>query len=424
MKFSLKTLLWGFLLLSLSLFGYFMMFPEPVTVETALVTEGPLRVTVQEDGKTRIREKYIVSAPVSGQLQRIKLKPGDRCEHGTLLAVILPRNPAILDARAQAEATARVQAAEAALQRAESSADQAEISHALARSKYDRAERLLPKRAISQDEYDIARNEQMVSAQAIKTAKFDVQIAAFEVELARAALKQFSNRNEESTSDANESESAGEEGVNEPFEIYAPTSGRVLRVMQESSAVVTVGTSLLELGEPQNLEVEIDVLSTDAVRIKLGAELTIEHWGGDSPLRGNVRVIEPGAFTKISSLGVEEQRVNIIADFDESPHRLKALGDAYRVEARITVDELDNALLIPNSALFRHQRQWHVMAVLQGKATLQRVEVGLQSESHSEVLSGLQQGDFVIVYPSDDLVPGTAVRTTSQGTQATSIDES
>lgn len=396
MRFSLKTLIWGTLVVALVLVGVFATLPKPTEVEFATAALGPLLVTVQEDGKTRIREKYTVSAPVSGRLSRIELDAGDYCNEETLLAVILPSDPTILDVRERAEANARVQAAEAALQRAESNAAQALINHDLNTTKYNRATALLPSKAISQDDFDIAKSEYLATAQFIKTAKFDAEIARFELEMARAGVNQFS-------------EAQLERSV-EPFDIFAPISGRVLRVFEESSTVVAVGEPLIELGDPRNLEIEIDVLSTDAVRIKPGAELLIEHWGGESPLKGNVRVIEPGAFTKISSLGVEEQRVNIIADFNEPPERIASLGDGYRVEAHITVAELDKALLIPNSALFRHQREWHVFAVVNGKAVLQQVTIGLQNDADTQIVQGLQPGEKVIVYPSDDLSPGSSVR--------------
>ncbi|QDV70257.1 Macrolide export protein MacA [Rosistilla carotiformis] len=396
MKFSLKTFIWLTMFVALALASAFTLIPKPVAVEFATATIVPLRVTVQEDGKTRIREKYIVSAPVSGRISRIELDAGDHCDEKTLLAVILPSDPAILDSRARAEANARVLASEAALQRANSSAEQARINHELSESKLERAETLLASRAISQEQYDVVRAESLAAAQAIKTASFDTEIARFELEMAEAAVDQFSDKQKESSA--------------EPFEIYAPISGRVLRVFEESSTVVAVGTPLLELGDPSNLEIEIDVLSTDAVRIKPGAELMVEHWGGDTPLSGNVRVIEPGAFTKISSLGVEEQRVNIIADFNEPAERIASLGDGYRIEARITVKELSKALQIPNSALFRHQRKWHVLSIVDGKANLQPVQIGLQSESETEITDGLSAGDRVIVYPSDAIRPGTAVK--------------
>ncbi|WP_372720409.1 efflux RND transporter periplasmic adaptor subunit [Novipirellula sp.] len=396
MKFSLKTLLWGIMIVAAIMASIFAMFPKPIEVESATAVIGTLQVTVQEDGKTRIREKYIVSAPVMGRVSRIELDAGDHCSEETLLAVILPSVPAFLDARAQAEATARVQAARAALQRAESASEQAVINNELAITRFERAQRLRPSNAISQSEYDIAKTEQLATTQAIKTARFDVEIANFELAMAEAAVEQFADTHNDTSV--------------VPFEIMSPITGRVLRVIQQSSAVVAVGTPLIELGDPRNLEIEIDVLSTDAVRIKPGAKLTIEHWGGESPLNGYVRVIEPGAFTKISSLGVEEQRVNVIADFDEPPDRIASLGDGYRVETRIVVNELSDVLLIPNSALFRHQRKWHVLTMVEGKANLQPVAIGLQNESQTQIIEGLNVNDEVIVYPSDTLTPGTAVR--------------
>ncbi len=399
MKFSLKSLIWGTLLVAVGIVVTFAMFPKPTEVESAKASLGPLRVTVQEDGKTRIREKYVVSAPVAGRVSRIELKPGDHCHERTLLAVILPSDPAILDARARAEAEARVQAAEAAKLRAASNAEQAQITYDLNLSKLERAELLLPTNAISRDEYDVLKAQKLASALAIKTASFDSEIAQYELEMSQAAVKQFSQ--------------SDDEALAAPFELFAPIAGKVLRVFEESSTVISVGEPLLELGDPQNLEIEIDVLSTDAVRIQPGAQLTIEHWGGDTPLSGSVRVIEPAAFTKISSLGVEEQRVNIIADIVEPPDRIAALGDGYRIEARITVNQLDQALLIPNSALFRHQRQWHVLTIVDGRAQLQRVSIGLQNETHTQITEGLQAEQRVIVYPSDTLQPGSTVKPTN-----------
>ncbi len=396
MRFSLKRLVWGAVLVAAACVASFALFPKPIEVESESAAYGPLRVVVQEDGKTRIREKYIVSAPVAGRLARIELKPGDRCYAQTLLTVILPSPPAILDARARAQAEARVHAAEAAKLRAASSQEQAKISHQLNQTKLLRAESLLSSNAIARDEYDVLKAQTLASAQAVMTANFDVEIAQYELETTQAATEQFSQLEDEAMA--------------APFEIYAPVEGQILRVFQESSTVVSVGEPLLELGDPRNLEIEIDVLSSDAVRIQPGAELTIEHWGGSGPLTGSVRVIEPAAFTKISSLGVEEQRVNIIADITEPPDRSAALGDGYRVEARITVNQLDQALLIPNSALFRHQREWHVLAIVDSRAQLRRVSIGLQNETHTQILQGLHEGDQVIVYPSDTLKPGSAVQ--------------
>ena len=396
MKFSIRTFIWLVVILAILIAGVMAMLPQPVDVELATAVEAPLRVSVQEDGKTRIREKYIVSTPVSGRLTRIDLQPGDDVVYQqTLLAVILPSEPEMLDARDEAQAKARVQSAEAAVKRADSGTSQAAINFDLAKSKFDRAKKLSPQKVISENEFDTAEAEFLASELAIQAAKFDSEIARFELEMARAAAQQF--------------EPDEVRGGVKPFEIFSPIEGKVLRVFQESSTVVTSGTPLIELGDPGNLEIEIDVLSTDAVRIKPGADLTIDHWGGEQALQGKVRVIEPAAFTKISSLGVEEQRVNIIADFDEPKERLASLGDGYRVEAKITVAEAARVLQVPNSSLFRYQRKWHVFMVQDNRAVLVPVEIGLQNDSHTQILSGLDPGSQVIVYPNDKIESGTGV---------------
>lgn len=397
MKLSIKTLIWSLIILAIIVTSVFALIPRPVDVEFAVVSEGPLKVTVQEDGKTRIREKYVVSAPVSGRLSRIEWHSGDEVVgNNSLLAIILPASPRILDARELAQARAQLQVADATLQRSQTAVEQARINLELHEKSFRRAEELLPNNSVSKSDYDIARTEYLASIQAVKTAEFDSEIAQFELEMAQAAVSQF--------------EDIDSDSAVRPFEIHAPISGKVLRVFQESSNIVAVGTALLELGDPRNLEIEIDVLSTDAVRILPGSELTLEFWGGESELKGHVRVVEPAAFTKISSLGVEEQRVNIIADFDEEPYRTASLGDGYRVEARITVKQLPAALLIPNSALFRHQRQWQVMKIVDSVAVMQQVTIGLQNESHSQIVEGLTGGEQVIVYPSDEITSGTVVR--------------
>lgn len=395
MKFSIQTLIWSIVLIALVIVGFLAFRPTPVEVETARVTQGELQITIQEDGKTRIREKYIVSTPVAGRLSRIELKPGDLvADDGQRIAVILPGQPAMLDARAKAQAEARVEQANASVKRAAAAAEQVRVDFELARIKFERAENMITSKAISTDEYDIARSQFFSLKQNLRTVEFDQEIAKYELETAQAALMQFSD-------DAKIS--------SKPFEVFAPDYGRVLRVFQESATVVNVGTPLVELGDPQNLEMEIDVLSTDAVRIRPGSKLLVQHWGGDHPLQGTVRVVEPAAFTKVSSLGVEEQRVNIIADFDEPKERLETLGDGFRVETEIIVDHLNNVLQVPNSSLFRHQREWHVFSVEDGLAVLKPVSIGAQNETHTQILNGLSKDDEVILYPSDSIKAQTKV---------------
>lgn len=389
MKFSIQSLIWMFVLIAAIIVGIMAFRTKPIDVETAQVVQADLVITVQEDGKTRIREKYIVSTPVAGRLSRIELDPGDEVlDENQLIAVIMAAEPAMLDARAGAQAEARVEQAQATVKRAAAAADQVQVDYELAATKYQRAKRLHESKSISREEYDIARAEHLSLQQSLRTTAFDQEIAQYELEMAKAAMLQFS---------------ADADVAGRPFEVFAPVRGKVLRVFQESATVVNVGTPLVELGDPRNLEVEIDVLSADAVRIHPGSKLTVNHWGGQQPLRGTVRVVEPAAFTKISSLGVEEQRVNIIADFDEPSERLAALGDGYRVEADITVKELPNVLQIPNSSLFRHQRKWHVFVVVDDTAVMKPVIIGAQNEMATEVVSGLQVGQAVILYPSDSI---------------------
>lgn len=396
MKFSIQTLIWSLVGLGVVVAGVMAFIPEPIEVETATAEIGDLRISVKEDGKTRIREKYVVSSPVAGRLSRIELDPGDEvCCDGSLIAVILPADPTMLDARSRAQAEARVEQAKSALKRSGTHSKQVQVRFELSQKKYDQARQLIGSNSISQQAYDVARTEYLADSEAIRTAKFDAEIAQFELKMAEAALLQFTE---------------GADSNVKPFEVTSPIAGKVLKVFQESATVVAVGTPLIEIGDPQNLEIEIDVLSTDAVQIQPYANVTIDHWGGDSPLEGNVLTVEPAAFTKVSSLGVEEQRVNVIAEFNETPERIAALGDGYRVEAQITIKELEKVLLIPNSALFRNQREWHVFTLNHGTAHMQQVEIGPQNDSHTQILSGLDPGDEVVIYPSDQVRDGTKVR--------------
>ena len=316
--------------------------PKPVPVDLATVERGPLRVTVDEDGKTRIRERYIVSAPLSGRLQRITLHPGDAVEAGkTVVATIEPADPLLLDVRARTEAASRVKAAEATLKRTTPMLESALAELQLAQSELQRIQRLAEIKAATKKELDDAILIERVRTQEHKAASFAQDIAQYELEMARAALIR-----------TQPPKSGQENGWR--FEIPAPCDGQVLRVFHEDSAVVSTATPLLEIGDPTDLEMEIDVLSSDAVAIKPGADVWIEHWGGPQPLRGYVRLVEPAAFTKVSALGVEEQRVNVIADFADPPENRVALGDRYRVEARIVTWEHPDVLKVPTAALFRH----------------------------------------------------------------------
>lgn len=379
------------------------MLPAAVLVDLTVVGRGPLEVTVEDDGQTRIRERYVVSSPLAGRLLRIELRAGDPVEAGkTLLAVVEPGDPALLDARALAEAEARLRAAEAASKQAEPNLEQARAALDFARSEHRRLKRLHEQRQVALSELERAELEERTQLEAYRAAEYAVQIARFEADLARAALVR--TRPESSTSA-------------EPWrmEIHSPIDGRVLRVLQESALVVSAGTPLVELGDPSDLEVVVDVLSSDAVRIRPGDPVRLEHWGGENPLAARVRLVEPSGFTKISALGVEEQRVNVIIDFDGPLDQRAALGDGYRVEARVVIWQGDDVLQVPTSALFRYRGDWAVFVVERGRAVRRVVRLGQRSTWAAEVLEGLSAGEAVIIHPSDKVDPGVRVRPRDDG---------
>ncbi len=385
--------------------------PQPLAVELATVSRGPLRVTVDEDGKTRIRERYVVSTPLAGRLLRIDPEPGDPVLSGTtLLATIEPKDPEILDARELAQAEAKVQAAEAKWEAARKLTERVEADAGKARAEWDYAEtelarirKLAANSTISDQELDEAELLYRTSAQTLRSAtlaqevaKFESNVAKFELEMAKAALAR------------------ARPGENNPaddrrFEIHSPITGQVLRVLQESETVVQAGASLLELGDPTDLEVEVDVLSADAVKISPGTKAFLEQWGGERPLQATVRLVEPAAFTKISALGVEEQRVNVILDLDEPIEQRPSLGDAYRVEARIVIWEDDDVLQVPTGALFRQRDDWAVFIAEEGKAVLRTVEIGHRNSLAAEITAGLEQGDQVVMHPSDQVTDGVEI---------------
>jgi HlyD family secretion protein len=383
MKFSKRKL--GLAAAGLVLAGalVYLFWPAPVDVDVAPVVRGALLVTVDREGKTRVRERYVVSAPLAGRLRRIELHPGDTVKEGeTVLAVIEPVDPSLLDARARAEAEAKESAAKEARSLAEANLSQA-------RSELERARRLIGGAGISQEEYDRAEHRE-------RAARFALKIAEFELAQARAALLHIRPR------------SPGEADAGW-LSIRSPITGCVLEVFQENSRVVAAGMDLLRIGDTGDLECVIDVLSTDAVKVRPGARTFLEHWGGGGPLLGRVRRVEPGGFTKVSALGVEEQRVNVLIDFAEPRERWETLGDAYRVEARIVVWEGADVLKVPAGALFRHGEGWAVFRVVNGKARLSPVGIGHGNGVETEVLEGLDENDRVIVHPSDRVRDGVAV---------------
>lgn len=362
--------------------------PQAIPVEVGRVARNNLRITVEEDGKTRIKDRYVVSAPLSGRLRRITLKPGDKVEQGkTLLAVIDAQDPSLLDPRELAQTEARVRAAESTLQKAQANFDmvQAEVEHAEA--DHNRKIELFERKAGTKDDIDESLMRLRTRQQLLKSSNFAVEVAKYELDSANAAL--IHSRPSDKTNPEWQ------------FEVFSPINGTVFRVIQESAAVVQPGTQLIEVGDQSNLEIVVDVLSQDGVKVTPGNRMILEQWGGERPLESRVRLIEPSAFLKISALGVEEQRVNVVADFVDPPETWKSLGDGFRVEAKIVIWEQENILTVPTSALFRVGTDWSVYRFLNGEAVLTKVKIGKGNALLTQISEGLTEGERVIIYPSD-----------------------
>ena len=374
--------------------------PPPVPVETARVATGPLRATVSEEGKTRIRQRYVVSAPVSGQLRRIAFKPGADVEAGvTVVAVIDPLPASPLDERNRALAEARHASSRVLLEKSRT-------SHDLARSELRRIEQMYDAGTVSPQDLESAKMRETAAARDVAAAEGAVRAA--EAELQINATAPAATPSEESGSRPPGNAPQAPLAV----EVKANATGKVLHVFQESARVVLQGTPLLEIGDPADLEVVVEMLSRDGAALTPGAPVALEQWGGPVPLEGRVRLVEPAAFTKISALGVEEQRVYVVVDITTPLEERRSLGDNFRVEARVITWESQNARKIPSSGLFRQGRSWAAYVVRDGKATLVPVKAGRSSGAETQVVEGLNEGDEVILYPGDRIKAGQRVKPT------------
>lgn len=373
--------------------------PRAIPVETARAARGELRVTIDEEGQTRVRNRYVVSSPVGGQLRRVDLKPGAAVRAGeTVLAELETAGTDLLDASALEQARARIGAAKGNRSAAQARKFAAEASQKLAEAELARQRALAGKKLISAQELETAEMRAVTAAQEARAAAFAAQVAVFELEQAEATLRRGLPADEATRGEAPR------------VVVRAPVDGVVLRVFQESARLVPGGTPLLEVGDPADLEVRVEVLSRDGVAARPGAPVLLERWGGEGVLNARVRLVEPAAFTKVSALGVEEQRVNLIADFTDAPERRAGLGDAYRVEARIVVWDAADVLKAPAGALFQRDGGWKVFVVEGGRARLRAVEAGRSNGVETQVLGGLEPGERVIVYPGDRVADGVRVR--------------
>lgn len=369
------------------------LWPRTVPVDIGAVTRGELVVTVDDEGMTRVRDRFVVSSPVGGRVLRIELEPGDAVKRGQVVARVRAEAAPLLDERSRAEAQAAVERARAALGRAQAEEQRARATLAQLQRELARVRELAKDRVVSSQELETREADVRVSDATLNAAGFAVRAATSELQGALARLTPTNTNT-----------------VGRVVSVTAPVDGVVLKRMRESESIVPPGDPLLEIGDPAQLEIVSDLLSTDAVRVKPSARTIVEQWGGDKTLDARVRRVEPAGFTKISALGVEEQRVNVILDFVDPSTAWASLGDAYRVEVRIVIWEASNVLKVPTSALFRERDRWAVYRFDAGRAQRTVVELGHQAAQEAEVKSGLSDGARVILHPGDTITDGARVK--------------
>ncbi|VAV91921.1 hypothetical protein MNBD_ALPHA02-378 [hydrothermal vent metagenome] len=385
----------GVFLLALLVYAFI---PEAEKVDLAQVRRGDVLITLDGEGKTRIRDIYVVSAPIEGRVMRIESEPGDVVKAGeTIIANMIPADPRFLDKRSETQARADVQGAEAAKGLAASKVDRARAELEFALAEYKRAKELFKNGNVSISRLEQNELQVKMRKAEVKTALADLRVMESRLAAAKAQLVQ-----------------PGSEGNNDVDRcqvcVHAPVDGKLLRIFHKSEGVIPMGTALAEIGNPENLEIVIEMLSRDAVKVRPGDLALVKRWGGDMDIQARVRLVEPSGYTKISALGVEEQRVNIILDFIDPIEKWRALGNAFRVEASIVVDKAENVLYVPVSALFRQNEQWSVFVARDGRAVLQAVDVGRRNDHEAEILKGLKVNEQVIIHPGNDVSDGSRIR--------------
>lgn len=375
--------------------------PKPMMVDMGEVGRWTMRLTIDEEGRTRVRDAYIVSTPVAGQLQRVSVQPGDPVVQGvTIVAHMHPTNPAALDVRTREQALAAVTATQAALRVARADLNAAMANHDLAQSEFARTEQLVERGISSAAALERARQSARVTQANVDTAEAAISMREAEITNAQAQLIGFD--------DPRLAAAIG--GNSEDIPLYAPADGRILRVIQQSETSMPAGAPIMEIGNIENdLEVVVELLSTDAVQVAVGDRVIVDDWGGAKELAGEVKRVDPFGVTRFSALGVEEQRVTAVIAFVSPPTDFAGLGHGFRVEAKIIVWEAEDTLIVPASALFRNRESWAVFVVADGAADLRIVEIGPNNGIEAQVVSGLDEGDRVILYPSSGLSDGMSV---------------
>ncbi|HSV34851.1 MAG TPA: HlyD family efflux transporter periplasmic adaptor subunit [Ramlibacter sp.] len=392
LKITRGTVAWGAAVIAAVAALGWAFAPRAVQVESAAVTQGRFEQAIEEDGQTRLKERYTISAPVAARLARITLREGDSVAAGDIVAVLTPVMSSMVDERSAREAAARLRAASAGIERASARVERARI-------------------ALEEAQLDLRRNERLAGEGFVSAAKLDASrlgLSAARRELeAAGAEREVSVQERAQAAAVLQPASPGSTG-GRPLAVRSPVSGVVLRVPLQSEATISPGTALLDVGDPAQLEVVAELLTTDAVQARPGTRAMIERWGGP-PVAGRVRRVEPAAFTKVSALGIEEQRVKVLMDVVDPPSEWRALGDGFRVTARVITTSVDNALLVPVGALFPNDGSFSVYRLVKARAHLQPVELGGRNGSVAWVRKGLAAGDEVIVYPPAAVADGSHV---------------
>ncbi len=381
------------IVISATIYGFL---PKAVDIDLLEVSRGPLQVTIEEEGRTRLKERFVLLAPAAGYMRRIDAKVGDPVRKGQIMVALEPLRSQALDPRSRAEAEAAVSAAEAAISAAREKVRAATADVDYIEKRLERITNLYAKGSVAKDQYEQTASEAKKARAALAAAKAAVDVARSELERIRITLQPVNP--------------TGRSGKQDTLHLSSPIDGAIFRIYRESEGAVAAGTPLMDIGNAKDIEVRVELLSSDAVRIKKGMAVLLKRWGGDGVLTGVVRVVEPAGFTKVSSLGVEEQRVLVLADITSGPERWRALGDGYRLEAHFVVWEGKSILQVPAGALFRSGSGWAAFVEESGRARLRPLEVGQRNGLRAEIISGLKEREKVIAYPDDSIRDGSPVR--------------
>lgn len=392
-----RMVFWGsvFAVVLLGFVGTF--WPRGTPVDIQPVSKGPMMLTVGDEGETRVVDVFVVSAPITGRLRRIEAEPGDPVvAGGTIIAEIEPTESQLLDPRTAAEAEAQLSAAESAASLAEAEVERTQAELKFAESELRRSRELQAKGTISARDLESAERANDTSRAELAVAQANMQVRQYELERVRAQLM-------------SPAEMAERRLICDCIDIHSPIDGRVLRVMRESEGFVQAGEGLIEIGNPSRLEIMVDLLSTDAVKVSPGNAALIENWGGEQALEARVRRVDPFGFTKVSALGIEEQRVNVVLDIVSPRDQWEALGHGYQVDVRVILWQDSDALNVPLTALFRNGQDWAIFVEEGGIARRRSVQVGNATSSSAQILSGLTEGERIVVYPGEGIADGVRI---------------